>query len=450
MNVHLVVHRYPPDGMGGTELYTLHLAHGLAAEGHQVTVLTHTVAEHADVVVREDVHDGIPVRRLAFAPGYGPDMVRDEYDNRRVAATVRRVWEGERPDLVHVTHFGHLSTAVAEAADALGIPWLATLTDFWAICPNGCLLRDDETLCAGPRRLGACVRCITAMGPRGTGYAGLARALPDWTWDIVRRGASWPPLRGTRGAMWLAALDARRAVIRERLLRARAILCPGAHARDLLVANGYPEDLVRHAPHGILDPERLRHESPPAGGPALRLGYLGSLDRIKGAHLPIAALEMLPPELPVSLTYRGAPAAGTPANAFAGDVLSRIEASERARHDGPYGQGELPQVLHALDVLIVPSLLYENTPTVIYEAVAAGVPVIASDLGGMRELVETLRGGWLFPRGDAAALAELIRELAQEPERVRRLAEGMAPVPAFVAHLEYVLATYARILGARS
>ena len=81
---------------------------------------------------------------------------------------------------------------------------------------------------------------------------------------------------------------------------------------------------------------------------------------------------------------------------------------------------------------------------------AAGVPVIASDLGGMRELVETLRGGWLFPRGDATALAEVIRALALDRGRVHRVAEGLAPVPTFAAHLERVRALYADIVGAPS
>jgi glycosyltransferase involved in cell wall biosynthesis len=449
VRVHLIVHRFPPEGMGGTELYTLHLARGLIAGGHQVTVLTHAEGEGADLVIRQDVYDSIPVRRLAFTPDTAGDPVRDEYDNRRVAAAVRRLWEAERPDLVHVTHFGYLSTSVTEVADTMGIPWLATLTDFWAICPNGRLLRADGSLCHGPESLGECVRCVTAMGPRGAGYAAPVHALPIWSWALAARAASWPLLRATRWARWLAALDARGAVIRQRLLRARAIFCPGAHAREMLIVNGYPRDLIDHAPHGILDPQALRRHGPPADGPVLRLGYLGPLDHAKGAHLPIDALASLSPDVPVSLTYRGALPSEASPDTYAGTILDQFASSDRARHGGPYSQNELRKVLHSLDVLVVPSLWYENTPTVIYEAVAASVPVIATDLGGMRELVGALRGGWLFPRGDAGALASLIRELALDRGCVRRIAGDMAPVPAFAEHLTRVSATYARILGAQ-
>lgn len=448
MRIHLIVHRFPPVGMGGTELYTLHLAHGLLADGHAVAVLTHVEGEGAEVVVREDSYEGVPVKRLAFVADSGGDLVREEYDNRRVAMAVRRVWETERPDLVHVTHFGYLSTSVAQVATAMGIPWLATLTDFWAICPNSLLLRADDTLCRGPLGHGVCVPCLTAMGPRGVGYARLGRVVPPWGWSFAARAAALPMLRAAPQARWLLDLAARAAVIRERLLSARVILCPGAHARAMLIDNGYPADLIVHAPHGIRHPGALRRSSPIAEGHVLRLGYLGPIARLKGAHLPLDALAHLGADVPVSLTYRGRVPPEGAMDAYTRGTLARIAALDRARHEGPYRQAELRQVLHALDVLIVPSLWYENTPTVIYEAVAAGVPVIASDLGGMRELVEALRAGWLYPRGDAAALAALIRDLALDRERVRRVAERLAPVPTFAAHLDRVRALYADIVGA--
>lgn len=447
MRIHLVVHRFPPEGMGGTELYTLHLAHGLSAAGHEVTVLTYAASQGVDVTVRADAYDGIPVRRLGFAPATGAGTVRGEYDDPRLFAALRGLWRAERPDLAHVTHFGHLTTAVAAAAAELDIPWLATLTDFWAVCPNGRLLRADGGLCTGPSEIGECVRCLTAMGPRGAGLAGPARHVPLWAWRLASRGARLPLLRETRGASWLLALCARPAAIRERLLGARALLCPGAFAREMLVSNGYPPDLIRHAPHGIAHPEALRRAAPAATAPALRLGYLGPLTHSKGAHLPIEALSSLASDVPVSLVYRGALPAKGANDAYADALLRRIRSSDRARHDGPYGQSELPGILHALDALIVPSLWYENTPTVIYEALAAGVPVIATDLGGLRELVLAHRGGWLFPREDAASLTALIRWLALDRSAIAATAAEIAPVPTFAAHLALVRHIYTSILG---
>ena len=65
--------------------------------------------------------------------------------------------------------------------------------------------------------------------------------------------------------------------------------------------------------------------------------------------------------------------------------------------------------------MVVPSTWYENTPFVVLEAFAAGVPVIASDLGGLSEVVEPDRNGLLFAAGDAAALRAAIERVAGDP-----------------------------------
>ncbi len=67
------------------------------------------------------------------------------------------------------------------------------------------------------------------------------------------------------------------------------------------------------------------------------------------------------------------------------------------------------RALAETDVLVVPSLWYENSPVVIQEAFAAGVPVIASDVGALPEKVGS--AGWLFPVGDANRLQELLKDI---------------------------------------
>ena len=67
------------------------------------------------------------------------------------------------------------------------------------------------------------------------------------------------------------------------------------------------------------------------------------------------------------------------------------------------------------DALVVPSVWIENAPFVIKEANASGLPVIASRLGGMAELVTHDVDGLLFEAGDAAALAYQLRRLQHQP-----------------------------------
>lgn len=445
MRILLAVHRFPPDSWGGAELYTLRLARALIGAGHEAAVLTRDARAAGNLAVRRDEYEGAAVYRLGYALNATDNPIRDEYDHPIAAKLTQRVLADYRPDLLHITHCGDLSTSILTQAQAQAVRVVITLTDMWPLCPNGLLTRSDDTPCLGPDEIGQCARCYAHMGPRGAGYARLADGLPLAAWRVGAVAAAWPLLRRARAARWLGAMVGRRALIRARLLQASAILCPGRFLREMLIRNGYPAERLTLAPHGIERPEALRRRSPLAEGPALRCGFLGPLAAHKGAHLPVAALARLGAEAPVTLEYWGALPCDD--DAYAASVRDAIQRQTRAVYRGPFAPETLRDVLDGLDVLIVPSLCYENTPTVIYEALAHGIPVIAANQGGMKELVETYRGGWLFPRGDARALAELIGRLAHDRQAVRRAAAAIAPIPSLEAHLAEVLRVYGRALG---
>jgi glycosyltransferase involved in cell wall biosynthesis len=86
---------------------------------------------------------------------------------------------------------------------------------------------------------------------------------------------------------------------------------------------------------------------------------------------------------------------------------------------GTFASDEIFTVMSNLDVLIVPSMWYENTPLVIYSAQAAGTVVVASDFPGISEAVRNEVDGLLFPAGDAAALARQLTRLASRQLRGR-------------------------------
>ena len=236
-------------------------------------------------------------------------------------------------------------------------------------------------------------------------------------------------------------------MIRQRLLGAGAILTPGRFVRQMLVRNGYPSARICRAPHGIAEPQGMVRSKPIGLAPRLRFGYVGPLREHKGAHLPVAAFASLGSQLSATLTCWGPTDAPGDPQSYANVVAARIAETAGVSHQGPYEHEIVREVMEHLDVLIVPSLWYENTPTVIYEALASGTPVIATDQGGMREFVQEYRGGWLFPRGDVSALASLIERLSENPEMVRHVAEGIQPVPSFAAHFREIALVYERLLA---
>jgi len=99
-----------------------------------------------------------------------------------------------------------------------------------------------------------------------------------------------------------------------------------------------------------------------------------------------------------------------------------------------------------LDVVVVPSLWYENSPNVILEAFAHRTPVIVSDLGGMAELVEEGVNGLCFPPGEAASLATALRRLIEEPGLLARLRAGIKPVKTVAEEMTELQAIYRAVV----
>jgi glycosyltransferase involved in cell wall biosynthesis len=114
------------------------------------------------------------------------------------------------------------------------------------------------------------------------------------------------------------------------------------------------------------------------------------------------------------------------------------------------GREEISQVYRDLHVVVVPSLWPENCPNVIIEAFAHGVPVVATNVGGIPELVRHESNGLLFERGDAEGLASQLRRLLTEPGLLRRLSSGIESVKSVDQEVDEIEALYYSAISARA
>lgn len=85
---------------------------------------------------------------------------------------------------------------------------------------------------------------------------------------------------------------------------------------------------------------------------------------------------------------------------------------------------QLVPLLAKMDVLVVPSLCYENSPTVIYEALAMGIPVLAADIGGVAELIQEGYNGWVFPAGDFVTMNKKVDSIYKQRDKLTNLASN--------------------------
>ncbi|WP_291994445.1 TIGR03088 family PEP-CTERM/XrtA system glycosyltransferase [Candidatus Accumulibacter sp. ACC003] len=112
----------------------------------------------------------------------------------------------------------------------------------------------------------------------------------------------------------------------------------------------------------------------------------------------------------------------------------------------PGARDDVPEILRGLDCFVLPSLA-EGVSNTILEAMASGLPVIATDVGGNRELVDSHRTGELLPAADVATMAQKIAAYAVDPERSRAAgAAGRARVEQQFS-IEAMSHNYLRLYG---
>jgi glycosyltransferase involved in cell wall biosynthesis len=413
----LTAHAFPPRSTAGVEVYTLRLAKGLASLGHEVLVLTavHDLAAEP-YSVRRRVHEGVPVAEVVNVHHRG--TLEATYLDEGVERAVAPVFAAFRPECVHVQHLQSLSLGILEVSRRLGAAVVVTLHDYWLSCPrDGLRMQADLTLsnkvdhaiCAGCLHDSPYLVPALQSGLSGAvRKAGLGRHLHRL--HDVAPGATGAALRLLRRL----SPPRRRDLEKELDLREER-LCAAMKGVDLVIA---PTDFARdRAVEFGVEATRLRTlrlgavEGPPRSrraGARKRFGYVGTLASHKGAHVLVEAFRGVPDadaslDLFGSLTVQPAYVEGLRRGA-AGDA--------RIRFHGPFAEGGQARVLDRLDALVLPSVWWENSPVTALEALAAGLPVIASAIGGVPEIVKHEVSGWLVPPGDAGALRSALTGLA--------------------------------------
>ncbi|MBA3859595.1 MAG: hypothetical protein C0507_22035 [Cyanobacteria bacterium PR.3.49] len=207
--------------------------------------------------------------------------------------------------------------------------------------------------------------------------------------------------------------------LRDAANKMQAIMVPTKLMQDVFVENGINEKLIHHVPFGIRL-EALTPYTQKTPCDVTRIGFIGTLFEHKGVDLLIKAFLALPQEAKCSLSIYGStdqfPEYGKKLLDMAADGSKN---AEKISFKGTFPQAQFGEILSNLDVLVIPSRWYENTPLVMQSALATKTPLIATDLGGMAEIIDHGKTGLLFKLNSADSLKEQLLRIINEPDLLR-------------------------------
>lgn len=342
--------------VGGAEVLTYDLRDELRKRGHDARVLA-----------SDACGNGGDADYRCFGTTGGLRTL-NRVANLRAVRSLRNALETFRPDVVHVRMFTtQLSPLILpllrEVPTVYNAPWYET------ICPTGLKLLRDGTRCEEPAGR-ACRRCLSRRA---------------WVALMVQQRLI---------VRWLDAFD--------------VVVANSETTRAKLVANGV--DATRRIYNGVPSrPMRPSLDERPV------IAYAGRLSHEKGVDVLVEAFARVAAALPeAELLLVG----DGPLRTEIDDRVAANGLASRVKMTGQLNRIDAERTMDAAWIQVAPSLLEEPFGIAAAEAMMRGTAVVASEGGGLGEIVEAGRGGILVPPGDANALAEALIGLARDRDRV--------------------------------
>jgi glycosyltransferase involved in cell wall biosynthesis len=212
-------------------------------------------------------------------------------------------------------------------------------------------------------------------------------------------------------------------------------ISPSRFLAERYIAWGIPSHKLSVIENVIAGPAQARPTLESDPDEPLRVGFFGQISLLKGINVLFDAAKILEQGGETGIIfeiygdYRHQPPE------FQDAFLKRLDAvGFNVKFHGPYDQNRVDACMQSVDMVLTPSIWWENSPVVIQEALRNRRPVICSDIGGMAEKVRNGKDGLHFPAGNAVALAKLLRRLAADRGQLDALSHSIEP-PATTASI---------------
>jgi glycosyltransferase involved in cell wall biosynthesis len=370
MKILIVSNLYYPNIVGGAEAATQKAAESMASCCREVAIATLNPQRRYEVgeVNGVRVHYlpvwniyffGLPKNRRAVTKVLWHGM--DAY-NPLMAASLGRILDAERPDVVHTHNITGFSTSVWRAVKKRRLPLVHTVHDLGLLCPRG-MFRDGK-LCTT-----LCTACRVHSLPR--------RRLSRFV-DVVTAVS-------------------------------RTVL-------DRCCRYGFFPESEKVVVYNSFEPEPDNGVQQDGRNGTLRFGYLGRLYPPKGADALVRSFLKLPDGRAELLI------AGRGTSEYEADLRRLIGGRSTVRMLGFVAPSDF---FSQVDVLVVPSLCHDAAPGAVLESMGHRVPLIASCRGGISELMGE-GSGWVFDPGEPGALTRALQHAINSREELAAMGDRCA------------------------
>jgi len=402
MKICLISNLFAPYHLGGTEFYVKTLAKALKLRGHQVFVITTRPAQGSFSTFAKEVVDEVPVYR--FYPwnvywGYRahnkPLFLKAIWHfidvwNPQSYFGIKKILSWERPEIIHINNVGGLSNSIFWACKKDGARVVYFLHDYISVCPKSILLKSNNDLCNKPRLL-----CRL--------YQGVKRVNLRNRVDVFVSPSSF-------------------------LLKMHQRYNSINSAETVVVPHGI--EIAREELEKLWSLKQNR-----TSNGQINALYLGRVDALKGL-LVLSQAFKLANRQDLRLHIAGV-----------GDCLPQLQTEFKGNENivfhGYVGGREKEELFLRCDVCVLPSIWYDNNPLVVLEAYKYGLPVIGSRIGGIPEMIQENKTGFLFEPGDHEALASILQSVSKKRLRtMSRSCHEAARNYSMDNHLHRLMAVY--------
>ena len=356
--------------MAGSEVYTDNLARELSKHT-EISIFTRIENPFENSYTYFDENGGsIRIRRIN-KPNRDYSL-KDKYLDETIDDAFLSYVKQVNPDIIHIDHLSHLSTNIVQIAkEEFDLPIIFTIHDFWLFCCRGQLIDPFKIICGGPSEEN-CFNCLKNL-------------LRDISLEDIRDYQ-----------------DHMRNVINQIDL----FLSPSMFLKRFFENNGVPDSKIIYSPYGF-NKDAIKYKNKQYDSSSkINFGFLGRIIPEKGIDILLKA-------------FCSSLGGNSKLLIFGdnGSVRNYLDwyANANVVFKGGFDNRDINQVLQQIDVLVVPSIWYENSPLVIQEAFLAGIPVITSNIGGMAELVKDGINGLTFEVGNIDDLRNKIQHIQNNP-----------------------------------